>query len=151
MPQLGILPQPASIASMDIIGSVDPSGPPVASSATPSLLTGVGVQPGLSISLALRPVPARIVTQIQIKEFVDMRELLVDNVALRSQPNDVRDSLGASVVSLAARPRVREVSSIPSWICCFLTFLAVGTTDAAMRDRLAYATLVLREAMRQVG
>ena len=40
---------------------------------------------------------------------------------------------------------MREVSSIPSWVYCFLT------VDTRTRDCLAYAILVLREAMHHGG
>ena len=88
----------------------------------PTLMPAIGSQSGLSISLALRPVPARIVQQIQRGQFVDMRELLADNIALRSQLEQVRDAMGAGVVSLATRPRVWEVASmgvlLPNLPCC---------------------------------
>ena len=152
-PQLGMLPPPSSIESVGHLGSsLDPVPPPSSAVYTsPAAPAGGSAQQGLSISIALRPVPARIVGQIQRGQFVDMRDLLADNVALRSHSDEVRDSLGANVVSLATGPRVRELSSIPSWICCYLTFLAVCTTDAVTRERLAYAILLVREAMRHGG
>ena len=52
---------------------------------------------------------------------------------------------------MTSRPWVREVSSLPSWVCCFLTYLAVRTTDSVTYDRLTYATLLVREAMRHGG
>ena len=80
-----------------------------------------------------------------------MRELLADNVAVRRHFEEVHGALGFQVVSVSSRPRVREVTTLPSWITCFLTFLAVSTTDAVTRDRLAYAILIVREAMRHGG
>ena len=80
-----------------------------------------------------------------------MRELLADNVAVRRHFEEVHGALGFQVVPVSPRPRVREVTTLPSWITCFLTFLAVSTTDAVTRDRLAYAILIVREAMRHGG
>ncbi len=51
-------------------------------------------------------------------------------------------------MQVSSRPRVREVTSLPVWVCCFLTYLAVGTSDPVVRDRLTYAVLLIREAMR---
>ena len=60
-------------------------------------------------------------------------------------------SLGLNAIPVSSRPRVREISSLPSWVACFLTFLAVGTSDPVTRERLAYAILIIREAMRHGG
>ena len=40
---------------------------------------------------------------------------------------------------------------LPVWVSCFLTYLAVGTTHLVTRDRLAYAALLIRKAMRHEG
>ena len=63
----------------------------------------------------------------------------------------MRHAAGASVLQVSARPRVRENTSLQSWLCCFLTFLAVGTTDLVTRERLAYAILLVRESLRHGG
>ena len=60
-------------------------------------------------------------------------------------------SLGLNAIPVSSSPRVREISSLPSWVACFLTFLAVGTSDPITRERLAYAILIIREAMRHGG
>ena len=80
-----------------------------------------------------------------------MRDLLWDNVTVRRHYEDVHGATGHQVIPVSARPRVREVSSIPSWVCCFLTYLAAGTPDPATRDRITYALLLVREAMRHGG
>ncbi len=98
--------------------------------------------------MSLSPIPARLVAIIQSGGFVEMRELLTDNVAIRG---NIRDSMGAGVLQVSARPRVQEVSTLSSWLCCFLTFLAVGTTDRVTRDRLAYAILLIRKSLRHGG
>ena len=35
--------------------------------------------------------------------------------------------------------------------CCFLTYLAVGTSDQLMRDKMTYATLLICEALKHGG
>ena len=50
-----------------------------------------------------------------------------------------------------SRPRVREVTTLPSWVCCYLTFLAVGTTDPTTRDQLTYAILLVKEFLKHGG
>ena len=92
--------------------------------------------------MSIRPVPVRVVSQIQSGQYVDMRDLLGDNAAVGRHMDDMRTTMGANILQISARPRVGEVSSLQSWLCCFMTFLAVGTSDRVSRERLAYAILV---------
>ena len=55
------------------------------------------------------------------------------------------------MLQMSTRPRVREVISLQSWIDCFLTYLANGTTDVVTKERLAYAVLLVRESLRLRG
>ncbi len=101
--------------------------------------------------MSIRPVPVRVVSQIQSGQYVEMRDLLGDNAAVGRHMDDIRTTMGANILQVSARPRVREVSSLQSWLCCFLTFLAVGTSDRVTRKRLAYTILVVRESLRHGG
>ena len=113
------------------------------------LLSGA---PGdLSLSLAARPIPARLVQQIQAGRFVEMRDLLWDNVAIKHRIEDLQGSLRGQLLPVSPQPRVREVTTLPSWVCCFLTYLAAGTLDPVTRDKITYAMLVVREAMKHGG
>ena len=68
--------------------------------------------------------------------FVEMRDLLYDNIAVRHHFEDLHRTMGKQLILVLARPRVREDTSLPTWVCSFLTFLAVGTSDQLMRDKL---------------
>ena len=114
-------------------------------------LGGPTAQPGMSLSISLRPVPARLVSQIQSGHYVEMRDLLGDNAAIGRQLEDIRTTMGANVLQVSSRPRVRDVTSLESWLCCFLSFLAVGTADLVTRERLAYAILIIRESLQHGG
>ena len=57
--------------------------------------------------------------------------------------DDERALTRASVLHVSSRPRVREVTSLHSWLCCSQTFQAVGTTDAVTRERQAYTILLI--------
>lgn len=46
----------------------------------------------------------------------------------------------------AGRPWLREVSPIPTRCYCFLGYMAIRTSDPETRDKLAYASLLIREA-----
>ena len=175
---LSAMPPPASLSAIPLT-SVSSATPPVRSSlgdlalmastsrgppsvlhlpqllpASATSLSGgslPGASGGMSLSISSRPVPARIVHQIQAGQFVEMRDLLGDNVAVKQHFEELHGSVGLHILPMTSRPRVREVTSLPSWVCCFLTYLAVGTSDPAVRDKLTYAVLLVREAMRHGG
>ena len=101
---------------------------------------------GLSLSISKEPIPAHLTNRIQL---VEMRDLLGDNMALTQQFESAAVQFPLhTVLPASSRPRMRDVSS---WIYCFLTYLAVVTTDLPTRNRLIYAQLVVREALRHGG
>ena len=106
---------------------------------------------GLSLALAVEPVPAKLVSRITSGQFVEMRDLLGDNITLTQRIEEVHNNFPSYILPVSSRPRLREVSSLPSWIYCFLAYVSVGTTDPVVRDRLTYARLIIREAMRHGG
>ena len=152
------LPHPASISGIALSGNT--TSAPVTTSPTsmatscrmsshlpfslapytPDWLTG-GASADLSLSISMHPVPARVVQQIRAGRFIEMRDLLWDNAALRHHYEEMHGAMGFHVFPVASRPRVREVTTLPSWICCFLTFLAASTADQTMRERITYITL----------
>ena len=156
--QLGALPPPQSLAEVGLSGTTSQS--PALQSQSMDRADGMfpGLdnptfpsQSGISLSMSLRPIPARIVSLVQAGRYVEMRDLLGDNVAMRGHLDDMREAMGSSVLQVSSRPRVREVTTLPSWLCCFLSYLAVGTTDCVTRERLAYAILLIRESLRHGG
>ena len=104
-------------------------------------------QPGLSLSPAMAPFPRRLVNRVLAGQFIDMRELLADNMALVQQLESVP---GSSMLG-TSRPRLREVTSLPTWCYCFLGYMAIRTSDPSTRDQLSYARLMIREARRHGG
>ena len=63
--------------------------------------------------------------KIRSQQYVAMKELLSDNMALHSQLDDL-----PAQTALAARPhRLREIESPLSWVFCFLAYIAVRTSD----------------------
>lgn len=122
-----------------------PLGGPIIS---PEVLAGGG---DVSLSMSLRPVPAQTVQLIRSNRFIEMRELLDDNTAVRHHFEEVNGVLGYQVLPMSSRPRVREVTSLSSWISCYLTYVAVRTSDPATRKRLTYTILLIRKALRHGG
>ena len=103
---------------------------------------------GLILSPALEPIPARLVGRIASGQFVEMRDLLSDNIALHDQLEAVQ---GMHYAPNSVRPRLREVPSLTSYVFCFTAYIATRTTDPLTRDMLAYCRLIIREALRHGG
>ena len=82
---------------------------------------------------------------------MEMRDLLGDNITLTRDFEALNSYLPAQALLASSRPHLREVTSLPSWIYCFLTYMAVRTSDQATRDRLVYSRLIVREALRHGG
>ena len=99
---------------------------------------------------AADPIPYDLVQRIQAGKFIEMMDLLADNIALLKQvtPLSGTTSLPFSTMS---RTRLHEVPSLVSWIYCFNTYMAVRTMDAQIRDMLAYSHLLICEALRHWG
>ena len=102
------------------------------------------------LSEGLPPVPAKLVSGIQNGDFVDMSELLRDN--LEAQRRGALQEPGGSSPASASRSR-REVPDLLSWVQCFGVYTAVVADKYPERVKklLAYQTLIVREARRCGG
>ena len=103
------------------------------------------------LSEGLPPVPAKLVARIQRGDFIDMAELLRDN--LEAQRRGTLPEQGSSAASSThVRPR-REVPDLLSWVQCFGLYTAVVASKYPERflKLLAYQTLIVREARRCGG
>lgn len=103
--------------------------------------------PGLVISPASAPFPKKLVDKAKSGQFVEMKEMLANNIALLNQIESVQGTAAVSQFG-ANRLRLREVTSLATWYYCFL---AITTADPTTRDQLAYAWLIIREAQRHWG
>ena len=112
---------PTSLGSSGPLGAVPlvPDFTPVSFSQafTPS------PRSGLILSLAADPIPYRLVHRIRSGEFVEMCDLLADNIALHDQLEDLHGH------TTSLNPRLREVPSLASWVYCFAAYMAVRTED----------------------
>ena len=92
------------------------------------------------------PIPAKLVEKIQTGEFVDMAELLRDNIELERRRGQSESGTGNK------SPR-REVPDVLSWCACFSTYISVVASKHPERVRqlAAYQTLLMREARRCGG
>ncbi len=69
------------------------------------------VQP-LVLSSALEPIPAHLVGRIISRQFVEMRDLLSDNIALQDQLEVIQGMHHMPSAANSIRPRIREIPSL---------------------------------------
>ena len=100
----------------------------------------------------LPPIPAKLVVKIQKGDFVDMAELLRDNIEAdrrRSKEGSIGPSTGQQSQSR------REVPDILSWVQCFGIYISIVVVVQLHPEKtqqlLAYQTMLLREARRCGG
>ena len=55
------------------------------------------------------------------------------------------------LILLHAILRLRDVSTLSSWVYCFLAYIAMRSDETMTRNLLAYARLVVRESQRHGG
>ena len=103
----------------------------------------------LILSSSLPPVPAKLVEKIQLGQFVDFKELLIDNITLLQRLQE----LGPTQANhpLLTGSKLREISDPLSWVSCFLAFMAAKTESKEVRDLAAYGQIVLHLAGKHGG
>ena len=158
---LGNLPPSAAVASVALMPSAAQGGasltwsmasplttPAVAATTTSQVLLPNTSRAGFSLSPASEPFPKKLVDKIRSGQFVEMRELLTDNISLIQQLEVFGTHTSLPTLPGVLRPSLREVSSLQTWMYCFLAYTAIRAPDQDTRDRLAYARLLIREAQR---
>ena len=100
-------------------------------------------------SVCLPPVPSKLVAKIIKGDFVDMAELLRDNIEAERQ----RAMGDISSCPNASRPQRRKVPDFMSWLQCFGTYVAVVANHKPERIKqlMAYQTIMIREDRRCGG
>ena len=154
-------PAPASIANVRLISSGPAASPshsaqPLASSlATAAPICSVlpAASAAFQLSSSFQPVPAKMVAKIRSLQYVDMRELLPDNVSLLKNMEELDAKFVSASLPATARPKLREVHSLLTWASCFTLYVAIlaESHPHVVQQRLAYMALIVREARRNGG
>ena len=106
--------------------------------------------PDLPFKLAssFPPIPAKLVRRVQALEFVEMRELLPDNIALAERMESL-----PSRAQAAKDAETREITAFPTWVAAFTTYIAIVAEahPSRVKDMCAYMRLLTREALKYGG
>ena len=121
-------------------GLAHPSCPTVehrimgASGQNPALGVNNGVQMAgvcapFSLGPGHTPIPAKLVSKILTGQFVELADLIPENLDV---PEQVQHTItGSSLVSISpARPKRKEVIDVVTWVECFVSFMSVVMTYA---------------------
>ena len=97
--------------------------------------------PPLVLASVLPPIPGKAVEKILKGQFIDFKELLMDNVALMTQFQE----LGAGADSTTgSHSRLREVFDPVTWVYCYLSFVVVLCPDSRTHELLAYGQIIIQ-------
>ena len=113
----------------------------------PQQVTAFKASP-LLLSSALPPISANVVDRICAGSFVDLKELLPDNMALLQRLQET--STGPRAAS-GGCSRKREIRDPLTWAACFMGFVAERADLPGTRDLLAYSQLILQLARQHGG
>ena len=91
-----------------------------------------GVGKPFILSEGLPPVPRKLVARILRGEFVDMAELLRDNLEAQRRGSSSNPSSSGPSGGGNSHSR-REVPELLSWVQCFGTYIAIVTSDRPER------------------
>ena len=106
---------------------------------------------GISLSPATEPFPQKLVDRVWAGQFVEMRDLLTDNISLLQQLETFNSNCQLPGLPGALRPRLRELKSLCSWVYCFQAYITIRADDPGTHHMMAYARLVVREAQHHCG
>ena len=151
--QLGTLPQPNLLISVALLAgnqvALSYPGNQLPQTPVPQLASDSQMphSAGLILSPASEPFPQKLVDKVKSGQFLEMRALLSDNIAPMQPLEDIQGFLVTTFG--VARPRLCEVTSLPTWWYCFLEYMAILMPDPTTRDQLA--RLIIREVLCYCG
>ena len=99
-----------------------------------------------SLDEAFLPIPEKLVRHIQLLDYVDLAELLPDNMELqRLADTESRHGSG--------QWQPRWVNSLITWVQCFVTYatMVAEAHPHRMRNLMAYLRMIVRQAQRHGG
>ena len=122
----------------------------------PSSSSGhVGLTSSFILGPGRPPIPAKVVTQTLGNKFIEMSDLLPENLDLPQCESSSFAIEGGAIVPITkvVGKRKQEVTDILTWVECFTSYVSVVTTymPNRSRDLLSYMALVIRMAKRYRG
>ena len=122
----------------------------------PSLsLPSAGISSAFILGPGRPPIPSKLVTQILGNKFIELSELLPENLESPSCESSSFTIEGGAIVPITkvSSKRKQEITDILTWVECFTSYVTVISTSFSSRSRdlLSYMALIIRMAKRYTG
>ena len=106
---------------------------------------------GCVLSPSATPFPQKLVDRVRSGQFIEMRELLIDNISLLKRLDALGQQCTVPAMPGVLKPWFREITSLVPWLYCFMAYVAMRTSDPLTEQMLAYGRLLIREAQQHDG
>ena len=122
----------------------------------PSLsLPSAGISSAFILGPGCPPILSKLVTQILGNKFIELSELLPENLESPSCESSSFTIEGGAIVPITkvSSKRKQEITDILTWVECFTSYVTVISTSFPSRscDLLSYMALIIRMAKRYTG
>ena len=142
---------PPTISRSTLTNLIPSVLPPRASEVMSNVSESSSARGGLLLLSADAVLPQKVVDKIRGGKFIELKELLQDNLSLATQLDELQGTSSTVHVVGVSRPRLRDITSLAAWCYCFVTYVATMTTDPITRDQLAYARHIIQQSQSQGG
>ena len=118
-------------------------------------LPAIGISSAFILGQGRPPIPPKLVTQILANKFIELSELLPENLESPQCESSSFTIEGGAIVPITkvSSKRKQEISDILTWVECFTSYITVMSTlfPSRARDLLSYMALIIRMAKRYTG
>ena len=118
-------------------------------------LPAIGISSAFILGPGRPPIPPKLVTQILANKFIELSELLPENLESPQCESSSFTIEGGAIVPITKvlSKRKQEISDILTWVECFTSYITVisASFPSRARDLLSYMALIIRMAKRYTG
>ena len=118
-------------------------------------LPAIGISSAFILGPGRPPIPPKLVTQILANKFIELSELLPENLESPQCESSSFTIEGGAIVPIpkVSSKRKREISDILTWVECFISYITVisASFSSRARDLLSYMALIISMAKRYTG
>ena len=117
---MGGLPPPDTICTVPLlpIGDLEPAIPPAVSADK-----ATKEKEPMLLSILFPPIPGKLVTKLRAGAFIDMKDMLPDNMTLLRQLDNF------SADKSTSKAKLRKIKTFTTWLYYFTAYMAVQTSD----------------------
>ena len=118
-------------------------------------LPAIGISSAFILGPGRPPIPPKLVTQILANKFIELSELLPENLESPQCESSSFTIEGGAIVPITkvSSKRKQEILDILTWVECFTSYITVisASFPSRARDLLSYMALIILMAKRYTG